>query len=81
MPPPSLSGYPLPPGSPLKVSSRHPRSSIFEQGGPSERIPVVDLSSNEEDLITDTSRDEELTGKLFGDLNRGLLGSSGGGNV
>jgi hypothetical protein len=34
--------------------------------------PVVDLSSSE-DLIPDTSRDEELIKRLFGDLNRDLL--------
>jgi hypothetical protein len=35
----------------------------------------VDLasSSGEEDSVADTSRDEELTRKLFGDLNRDIL--------
>jgi hypothetical protein len=31
------------------------------------------LSSGEEDSIADTSRDEELARKLFGDLNRDIL--------
>jgi hypothetical protein len=36
---------------------------------------MVDLSSpsGEEDFFTDTSRDEELARKLFGDLNRDIL--------
>jgi hypothetical protein len=49
---------------------------MFEQGGSSGTAPVVDLSSssNEEGLIADTSRDEEFTKRLFGDLNRYFLG-------
>jgi hypothetical protein len=70
-----------PPGSPPEVSSRCLRSPVFEQGGPSERISVVDLSSDEEDLFPNTSRDEEFPRKLFGNLNRGLLGSPGDGNI
>jgi hypothetical protein len=35
---------------------------------------VVDLSLGEEDDFPDTSRGEEITRKLFGDLNCGLLG-------
>jgi hypothetical protein len=31
-----------------------------EHGGPSEEIPVVDLSSDEEDGLPDTSWDEEF---------------------
>jgi hypothetical protein len=44
---------------------------------------VVDLSSSfdEEGLIADVSRDEEFTGRLFGDLNRDILGSSGDGKI
>jgi hypothetical protein len=80
-PPPALSGSSLPPGSPLEVSSCRMHSPIFEQGGPSERIPVVDLSLDEEDLIPDTSRDEEFVKRLFGDLNRELLGLSDDGKV
>jgi hypothetical protein len=39
----------------------------------------VNLSSSfdEESLIADTSRDEEFTRKLFGDLNHDVLGSPG----
>jgi hypothetical protein len=39
----------------------------------------VDLasSSGEEDSVADTSRDEEFTRKLFGDLNRDILGPPG----
>jgi hypothetical protein len=49
---------------------------LCEQGGPSEPVPVEDLtlSSGEEDSVADTSRDEELARKLFGDLNRDILG-------
>jgi hypothetical protein len=39
------------------------------------------LSSGEEDSIADTSRDEELTRKLFGDLNRDILGPPGDGKI
>jgi hypothetical protein len=43
----------------------------------------VDLasSSGEEDSIVDTSRDEELARKLFGDLNRDILGPPGDGKI
>jgi hypothetical protein len=56
---------------------------VFEQDGPSEKVPVVDLfsSSNEEGLIPDTSRDEEFVRRLFGDLNHDVLGPSGAGNI
>jgi hypothetical protein len=38
---------------------------------------VINLSSSsdEEDLIIDTSHDEELVRRLFGDLNHIILGS------
>jgi hypothetical protein len=77
------SGSPPPLGSLLEVSSCRPRSPVFEQGGPSEKVPVVDLSSysNEEGLIPDTSHDEELAKRLFGDLNHDVLGPPGDGNV
>jgi hypothetical protein len=39
------------------------------------------LSSGEEDFVADTSRDKELTRKLFGDLNRNILGPSGDGKI
>jgi hypothetical protein len=44
---------------------------------------VVDLSSSseEEDLIPDTSRDFEFAQCLFDELNRALLGSPGDGKV
>jgi hypothetical protein len=43
----------------------------------------VDLasSSGKEDSVADTSRDEELTRKLFGDLNRDILGPPGDGKI
>jgi hypothetical protein len=39
------------------------------------------LSSSEEDSIADTSRDEEFARKLFGDLNRDILGPLGDGKT
>jgi hypothetical protein len=77
----SPSGSSPPLGSLPEVSSRRIRSPIFEHGGSSERIPVVDLSSNKEDLFLNTTWDEEFTRKLFNDLNRGLLGPLGDGNI
>jgi hypothetical protein len=43
----------------------------------------VDLtsSSGEEDSIADTSQDEEFARKLFGDLNRDILGPPGDGKI
>jgi hypothetical protein len=41
---------------------------------------VVDLSSNEEDIFPETSRDE-FTRKLLGGLNHGLLGPPNDSNV
>jgi hypothetical protein len=82
-PPSTLSGSPPPPGSPSEISSRCPCSPVFEQGGPSEKVLMVDLSSSsdEEGLIPDTSRDEEFTRKLFGNLNRDVLEPSDDGNI
>jgi hypothetical protein len=56
---------------------------VFEQGSPSEKVLVVDLSSSsdKECLIPDTSQDEEFTRILFGDLNRAVLGPSDDGKV
>jgi hypothetical protein len=73
----------MPPGSLSEISLRRPCSLVFEQGGPSEKVPVVDLSSssNEEGLILDTSWDEEFARRLFGDLNRGVLGPLDDGKV
>jgi tagatose-1,6-bisphosphate aldolase len=42
---------------------------VFEQGNTSEKIPMLETSS----FIVDTSCDEELTKKVFGDLNRDIL--------
>jgi hypothetical protein len=39
------------------------------------------ILSKEEDVIPDTSWDEEITQKLFGGLNCGLLGSLGDGHI
>jgi hypothetical protein len=39
------------------------------------------LSSGEEDSVVDTSRDEELARKLFGDLNRDILEPPGDGKI
>jgi hypothetical protein len=43
----------------------------------------VDLASSSggEDSFADTSRDEELARKLFGDLNRDILGPPGDGKI
>jgi hypothetical protein len=56
---------------------------MFEQAGPSKKAPVVDLSSSSDErgLIPNTSWDAEFTRRLFGDLNRDVLGSSGDGKV
>jgi hypothetical protein len=56
---------------------------VFEQGGPSGKAPVVDLSSSsdEEYLILDTSRDFEFTQRLYGELNRALPGPPGDGKI
>jgi hypothetical protein len=56
---------------------------VFEQGGPSEKVLVVDLSSSSDEkcLIPYTSQDEEFTRKLFGNLNRSVLGPPGDGKV
>jgi hypothetical protein len=49
---------------------------VWKQGGSSEKASVVDLSSSsdEGDLITDVSRDEEFARRLFGDLNCNVHG-------
>jgi hypothetical protein len=41
----------------------------------------LSLSSDEENFITDTSRDAEFARKLFSDLNRDILGPPGDGKV
>jgi hypothetical protein len=82
-PPSAPSGFPPPPGSPSKISLCRPRSPVFEQGGPSGNIVVIDLSSSsdEEDFFADTSRDVEFARRLFGDLNCDLLRPPGDGKV
>jgi hypothetical protein len=82
-PPPSHSGRPPPTQSPPTTSLRRLCLPPSEQVGPSEPAPVVDLalSSGEEEFIADTSRDEEFTRKLFGDLNRDILGPPGDGKI
>jgi hypothetical protein len=82
-PPPSRSRSPPPIQSPPKTPSRRLCLPPCEQGGPSEPVLVVDLasSSGEEDSFADTSWDEELARKLFGDLNRDILGPPGDGKI
>jgi tagatose-1,6-bisphosphate aldolase len=50
---------------------------VFEQGNASRKTLMLDPSS----FIIDTSRDEELTRKLFDDLNRDILGPPGDGKI
>jgi hypothetical protein len=75
-PPSAPSGSPPPLMSPLEVSSCCPCSPVLEQGGSSGKTPVVDLSSSsdEGDLITDVSQDEEFARNFFDDLNCDVLG-------
>jgi hypothetical protein len=54
---------------------------MHEHGEPSKRFPVVNLSLGEEDVVPYASRDEDVTHKLFGDLNCVFLGSPNDGNV
>jgi hypothetical protein len=54
---------------------------VCEHGRPSKGISVVDLSSDEEEGLHDISRDEEFARRLFGELNRRLLGPPDNGNV
>jgi hypothetical protein len=44
-------------------------------------VPVMDLSSREEDTFPGTSRDEEIARRLFADLNYSLLRPPGDGSV
>jgi hypothetical protein len=76
-PPPTPSGSPPPRRSLSVASSRHSCSLVFEQGNTSEKIPMLKPSS----FIVDTSCDEELTRKLFGDLNHDILGLPGDGKI
>jgi hypothetical protein len=56
---------------------------MFDQGGPSGTILVIELSSSldEEDFFTDASWDAEFARRLFGDLNHDLLGLPSDGMV
>jgi hypothetical protein len=81
MPPSSPIASSPPPASSLGGLSQGPLSPMYKHGEPFEGSLVVDLSSEEEDASPDTSRDEEISQKLFGDLNRGLLGPPGDGNI
>jgi hypothetical protein len=74
---PVPSGSPPPPGSPSDVSSRRRCSSVFKQGGASGATPMSGPSS----LVVDTSCHEEFARKLFGDLNRDILGRPGDGKI
>jgi hypothetical protein len=76
-PPPVPSGSSPPPGSPSDVSSCRRCLSVFEQGSASGTTPVSGPSS----LVVDTSHDEEFDRKLFGDLNRDILGPPGDGKI
>jgi hypothetical protein len=76
-PPPVPSGSPPPLGSPWVVSSCRPCSLVFKQGNASRKTLMIDPSS----FIVDTSRDEELARKLFGDLNHDILRSPGVGKI
>jgi hypothetical protein len=69
------SGSPPPSGSPSEISSCRPFSPVFEQGGPSGNILVIDiaLSSDEEDFFANTSWDEDFARLLFGNLNSNIL--------
>jgi hypothetical protein len=82
-PPPMPYGTPSPPRSPSKVSSCRPRSPVFEQGSPSGKALVIDLSSSsdEEDFIGDISCDFEFAQRFYGELNRGFLGPTDDDNI
>jgi hypothetical protein len=56
--PSAPSGSPPPPGSQSEISSCRPCSPVFEQGRPSKKASMIDLSSSsdEEDFIAATSR-------------------------
>jgi hypothetical protein len=80
---PAPSGTQSPLGSPIEVSSRCPRLLVLEQGGPSGKALVIDLSLSldEEDSIADTSRDIEFAQQLYDELNRDLLGPPNNSNA
>jgi hypothetical protein len=80
-------------GTPIWVSTttRIPVEDLFmlpllagvRAGGASGKAPVIDLSSSsdEKNLITASSRNFEFTQRLFGELNRAVLGSSSDGKI
>jgi hypothetical protein len=69
---------PLPPPATLPEGlSQGPLPTMEVHGKPSKEFPVVNLDSEDEDEdwdVPDTSRGEEITSKLFCDLNCDLLG-------
>jgi hypothetical protein len=82
--PPSVSSVSPPsPGSPVGSVFSPPLLTVFEQGVPLGKALVVELSSSsdEEDPISDTSRDFEFTQRLYSELSRALLGPPGDGKV
>jgi hypothetical protein len=54
---------------------------MYEHDEPSEGFLVVDISSREEGAFPNTSCDEEITRRLFNDLNHGLLGPPNNDNI
>jgi hypothetical protein len=74
---------PAPSGSPSEISSGRPCSPVFKQGGSFWKALMIDLflSSDEENFIVNTSHDAEFAKKLFGDLNRDILGPPGDGKI
>jgi hypothetical protein len=50
---------------------------VFVQGNASVKVPMLDPSL----FIADTSCDEEIVRKLFGDLNHDILGLPGDGKI
>jgi hypothetical protein len=61
----------------FKKGNASPCSLVFKKGNASGKIPMLEPSS----FIVDTSRDEEIARKLFGDLHRDILGPSGDGKI
>jgi hypothetical protein len=77
----SLSNSMPPPVSPPEASSRRPPSPVHEHSGPFVAIPVVDLSSDEEEIFLDTTWDKEFARRVFNELNHELFGPPGDGNI
>jgi hypothetical protein len=46
---------------------------MYEHGDPSQGLLVVYLSSEDDDVAPDTSRNEDIAHKLFSNLNCGIL--------